>query len=493
SLFVDANGDAFVYSQSSGGPADSLVNPIEPYTNGQDVFIQEIDPMGWTLLFSTFLGGTEDDFPAGIAVDPAGNVYVTGYTDSSDYPVTATAFQSTLAGFANTFVSKIATNAAPAVSLSPSSIQFGSLPVGVASQPSTVLLRNMGSAPLTISSIGITGDFSETDNCSPGVAADGSCTLAVTFTPTQTGTRSGSITIQDNAAGSPHSVALAGTGAATPLVGLTPASLTFPSLVVNQTSARQTVTLTNEGNAVLNISNIAVTNEYAQTNNCPASLAVWSSCQIQVTFTPTSGGAQNGSLSIVDNAPLSPQSVTLAGNGVDFFMPASGGSNTISAGATATYQFSISSVGGTFPGSISIVCADLPAFSTCNISPMSVTPGNNPVSVSVTIKTASSNAQLFAPETGPHPIFATWSLTSGFGLFGMFLFGATQGRKRTKRTWRFLLLFCLLAGVLFCASCGTIASSSHGGKPTPAGTYTVLVTGSSGSVQHVTSLSLTVQ
>jgi Beta-propeller repeat len=492
SVVIDANTDAYVYSQSAGGPAASLVNPIEDYSNGQDVLIQEIDPTGGTLLFSTFVGGDGDDYPplGGMAVDSAGNIYITGYTDSPDFPVTSAGFQNTLLGSYNCFLAKISLDVAPSVALSPWSIQFPALPVGLASQPSTSLLRNMGSAPLVISSITTAGDFSETDTCGSGVPSAGTCTFTITFAPTQAGTGSGSVTIVDNAGGSPHVISLTGEGIA-PVADLTPSTLSFPSQQLNQTSAAQTVTLTNNGNATLNISSIGVTGEYAQSNNCPASLAVGSSCQFQITFTPTSSGPQNGTLTLTDDAPDSPQSVTLMGSGADFSMPASGGSRTINPGGTANYQFSISTTGGTFSTPIGLSCSGLPAFSTCTINPQSITLGANAVSVMVAIKTAGNSAQLIYREGGHRSLYGLWTLASGFGLAGMFLFATRQAHTRKSS----LLLLVLITGMLLSASCGTVhgTSPSEGGDTTPAGTYTVLVNGRSGSLLHCTSLSLTVR
>ncbi len=489
SIVVDANSDAYVYSQSAGGPPDSLVNPIEAYTIGEDVFIQEIDPTGGTLLFSTFVGGSVADLPGGIALDSAGNIYISGYTDSPDYPVTAGAEQNTYPGGSyDAFVSKIGTDVSPAVAISPWSIQFPDTQVGSPSPASVSLLRNMGNAPLTISNITVTGDFSETDNCSSGVASASNCTFSVVFTPTQPGPRFGSIIMEDDAAGSPHFISLAGNGLA-PVADLTPSSLTFSNTQLGQSSPAQTVTLSNDGNAPLEISNIGITGEYTETDNCSASLGIGSNCQIQVTFTPTADGAQNGTLSITDNAAGSPQSVTLMGAGADFSMPQSAGSSTITPGGVGTYQFSISSVGG-FSSAISLRCADLPPFATCSINPTSVTPSAHPASVTVDIKTTGDKAQMFTPGTTRYPLFAAWLLTSSSGLFGMFLFGTRQGRKRASRC---RLLLGVITASLLCASCGVIAPSSKTGGVTPAGTYTVLVIGTSGGVQHSVSLSLTVE
>ncbi len=100
----------------------------------------------------------------------------------------------------------------PAVSLSPSSLGLGSQPVGTASAAQTVTLSNTGNASLAITSIATSGDFSEANNCGSAVAAGKSCTINVTFKPTAAGSRTGTLSINDNAAGGPQAVALSGNG-----------------------------------------------------------------------------------------------------------------------------------------------------------------------------------------------------------------------------------------------------------------------------------------
>lgn len=103
--------------------------------------------------------------------------------------------------------------AAPIVSLAPASLTFSSQSVDSTSAAQSITLQNTGNASLTISSIAASGDFARTTTCGASLAASASCTISVTFTPTSTGTRTGAITVTDNAAGSPHSVTLSGTGA----------------------------------------------------------------------------------------------------------------------------------------------------------------------------------------------------------------------------------------------------------------------------------------
>lgn len=108
------------------------------------------------------------------------------------------------------------TGVTPAVMLSATSLNFGGQVITTASAAQNVTLTNNGTATLNISSIAITGanngDFSETNTCGASVAAAANCTISVTFKPTATGNRAASVTITDDAAGSPQAVALTGTG-----------------------------------------------------------------------------------------------------------------------------------------------------------------------------------------------------------------------------------------------------------------------------------------
>ena len=117
---------------------------------------------------------------------------------------------------ATTTVSLTVTGAtAPVVTLTPTSLTFATRKVGTTSAAKSVKLANTGNATLNISNIGISGDFAfatSTKPCGTTLAAGKNCLLKVTFTPTQTGTRTGDVTITDNAANSPQQVPLTGAG-----------------------------------------------------------------------------------------------------------------------------------------------------------------------------------------------------------------------------------------------------------------------------------------
>jgi hypothetical protein len=106
-----------------------------------------------------------------------------------------------------------ATPPAPVAVLSPASITFPSQYVGTSGLPQTVTVTNTGTAPLTIGSVNTSAaDFGTLNACGSSVAAGSSCAIGVFFDPTATGSRTGTLTITDNAGGSPQTVSLSGTG-----------------------------------------------------------------------------------------------------------------------------------------------------------------------------------------------------------------------------------------------------------------------------------------
>jgi len=213
SIAVDSQGNAYVtgWSASVDFP---LVNPIQALNHGQDdVMVAKLDPTGSSLLYSTFLGGSNFELGSWIALDQAGNAYVTGYTQSTDFPTTPRALQPVFAGGRNDlFVLKLSSNNAAGVSFVPVSLAFSPQTVGTVSPQQTVVLNNVGSAALRITSIQTTGNFSQTNTCGASVAGGGSCAVSITFSPSTAGNRSGTLSVTDNASGSPQKLVLSGIG-----------------------------------------------------------------------------------------------------------------------------------------------------------------------------------------------------------------------------------------------------------------------------------------
>jgi uncharacterized repeat protein (TIGR03803 family) len=290
-LILDAAGN--LYGTASGGGADGygVVFKVAPTSSG----------WGETVLHS--FAGDDGRYPsAPLIFDPAGNLYGT-----------------TWAGGTSSFgaVFEITAVNVPGLALTPSSLTFAPQAVGTTSAVQKVQVTNNGALPLSLTRIVASGDFAQTNDCpvSPNnVAPRGSCTLSVTFTPANTGIRTGTITITDNAPGSPHQLPLTGTGG-TPKVSLTPASLIFASQAVGTTSRAQPATLKNMGDGPLSITSIASAGDFAQTNNCGSTVNAGASCTLMVTFTPTAAGTRIGTLSITDDAVGNPHQVSLTGTG----------------------------------------------------------------------------------------------------------------------------------------------------------------------------------
>jgi len=199
------------------------------------------------------------------------------------------------------------------VNASPTALTFSPTVVGSTSAAQSVTVANPTSAAAAVSSITASGPFAETNNCGSSIAANSSCTVNVTYTPTAAGAATGSVTI--NAGGVTNTVSLSGTGTAPgPVLSASPASLSFPSTDVGSSATTQTVTVTNTGTTAATVSSVAVTGAYSQTNNC-ATIAVNGSCTVTVKFTPTAA-TNTGTLTVNSNANNTPLTVGLSGAGI---------------------------------------------------------------------------------------------------------------------------------------------------------------------------------
>jgi hypothetical protein len=202
----------------------------------------------------------------------------------------------------------------PSVTLSPTSLTFGTQLIGTSSSPLPVTLTNNGKAALDIHKIATSRNSSETNNCPSSVPPKGQCTIYVSFVPDARGKLNGTVTIKDNAANSPQAVPLTGVGT---VVSLLPSSLNFGDQKVGTTSQPQTVTLTNLGKGAVAILLIHFNGalDFAQTNNCGSSVPPGGTCTISVTFTPKYKKLRIATLDVSDNGGGSPQKVALSGTG----------------------------------------------------------------------------------------------------------------------------------------------------------------------------------
>jgi hypothetical protein len=211
----------------------------------------------------------------------------------------------------------------PAVSLSPSSLAFGNQLVGTRSASRPVVVTNSGTDTLNVGAASAGAPFViVADGCSnTAVAARASCTIQVAFAPTATGAAGGTLSIPDDAPGSPHALALSGTGVQ-PQATVTPTSLSFGSVRVGpgSSAAQQYVTISNSGTADLHLASVTLAGDSAFTigTPCPnATLAPGASCRVGIYASPDTIGPRSATLQVANDAPGSPQTVALSVTGLD--------------------------------------------------------------------------------------------------------------------------------------------------------------------------------
>jgi hypothetical protein len=204
--------------------------------------------------------------------------------------------------------------AGAAVVLNPVMLSFGATTVGATSAAQNVTISNTGGVPSTLGSIAASGDFTVTANtCGATLPAGVGCTVAITFAPTASGLRSGTLTVVDGAG--TQTVSLSGTGTSPATDSLSPLSLSFAPQQLNTASTAQQVTLTNAGDVALTLIAAQITaGDFAVVNGCGNSLNAHSSCAMSVTFVPKSVGPGTGVLTVSDQ--FRSQTVTLNGTGV---------------------------------------------------------------------------------------------------------------------------------------------------------------------------------
>jgi hypothetical protein len=207
--------------------------------------------------------------------------------------------------------------APPTVSLTPPKLSFPLQLIHTVSLPLLATLTNTGTQqPVTISSIATTGAFTQTNNCPSSLPVGNNCQISVEFEPTKRGPAHGTLSVTDDAQGSPQKVGLSGEGT---VVVLSPQGINFGDQKVGTKSAPAPVKLVNKDKNPVSISSIAISGpdagDFTETNNCGTSVAAYGHCTIKVTFNPTSKGKRSATLSVYDDGGGSPQTVALSGTG----------------------------------------------------------------------------------------------------------------------------------------------------------------------------------
>ncbi len=458
--------------------------------------------------------GIQLDQPQGLAIGPANTLLI------------ADTFNSRIRSVANLLSVPLPV---PDVGLNHTSLAFAAQAVGTTSPSQSVTLTNTGNATLHITSIAIGGagaaSFQQMNTCTSPVAAAGTCIITVTFAPAANGSPTAAITITDDAtgvAGTTQTITLSGV-AATPTAilggaGLSGGTLAFGSQTVSTSSAKKTVTLTNNSTVPLIIASIAIAgtnaSDFTETDTCGSSLIAGATCNIDVVFKPAATGSSTATLTITDNASPTTQTVTLTGTGAaattTLSLAAASGSlkQTVSAGGTATYMMQLSATGGTTPIRVTITCTGAPSLSTCTppSTPVSVTPGT-PADFTVTVKTTGSAAMLPVSPSSPNtrvPVtLRILTLLSALMVLVTLLANSLarmRGLAVRLRVVRLALSFCLLlmpiCGAALLSGCGGGSSSSSTPPPpasTPTGTFTLTVTATATGATGSTPITLVVQ
>ncbi len=291
-------------------------------------------------------GFIETDTCAGATLAPAATCTVqVSFAPTATGAQTGTlqVFGNVLGGYSSATLTGTGTGTA-AVVVAPASLTFPDTAVKATSAAQTVTVTNNGNLPATLQTASATSDFHlGTTTCGTTLAVGASCTLAVTFTPTGTGLRTGLLQIPDN--GGTHTVTLSGNGLAGDIT-VSPTSLQFADTPLNTVSADKSVTILNSGNGPLQLGAITASGDFAESDTCAGTtLAAGKTCTVAVRFFPVASGTRTGTLVIASNAKsdtTSTSSVALSGNGQGGFSvvltPTSLDFGTAFVGATTAVQ-----------------------------------------------------------------------------------------------------------------------------------------------------------
>lgn len=367
--------------------------------------------------------------------------------------------------------------------LSPLTATYGNTIVGATSAAQTFVWTNTSAIALTISKVSTTGNFTvAATTCSGSIAANASCTVSVTFTPTTLGALTGTMTIASTSSADPTLTA-ALTGTAVADVQASAATLNFGNVDVGTSSAAQTITITNYTNASIALTSIAITGDYAETTTCGSAITGLSSCTISVVFTPTATGTRTGTITVDTNDTKYPVIlVALTGNGVDFSIAVSPTSGSTIAGYNVTPNATLTPLGG-FSAPITLSCTTNAGGSTCTPETTAFTP-STAIVVPVAITTTSQYTVIGYSAIGlsKHP----WvTLIACLTLLLLFL---------RKCRAHFVPQLAILLGTLLTLGAATGCGSRNpdqNASPTYPGTYTYTLSATDGTVTHTATYTLT--
>ncbi|MBZ5515761.1 MAG: choice-of-anchor D domain-containing protein, partial [Acidobacteriia bacterium] len=375
---------------------------------------------------------------------------------------------------------------ATAVTLSPTSLTFANQNVGSVSAAQTVTITNTGSAALTITQIATSGDFTQTNTCGATLNVlnvGQSCTVSVIFTPTASGARTGSLTVSDNAVGSPQAAALTGTGLA--VFSLSSTSPTTTALI-GSTGATFTVSTSAPQGFTGSISFSCSSNATCAFSPSP----VFPGQSTTLTMSDLSTSTPNP-LNFTVNGISGSQTATLSLTVLfaDFSLSATPPLNNIISGDPADYTVLVTPANG-FNQQVNLSCSNLPIAATCSFASGSVTPNGSPANVGLrinTVKYITSRAPWWRPRgPGSRPLLP-WVVC--WGLLSMLL---ALARRRGIQggnlppvlvSSRLIFLSLLLSLLALVGSCRSPSAATGGTIP---GNYTITITGTLNSNTSVT-------
>jgi hypothetical protein len=413
----------------------------------------------------------------------------------------------------------------PAAQVFPSSANFGQNAVAQRSGTRILSLVNTGNQILAVNTISVTGtnagDFAQSNTCTATLAPNASCSISVEFTPSQVGPEQAMLQVTDDAAGSPQSAVVTGTGiATTPSVSISPASLDFGTVIEGATVAAKTIQVMNSGTGALHVSAISVSGsnpgDFSQSNACVGiSVPAQSSCTITVKFSAAAQGQRLASLMVTDDATNSPQSIAVTGNLAYAFQlavaPSGSASANVAAGSPAQYALQLAPGPG-FAGTVIVSCSGAPLGAVCSASSSTI-PVSSASAVPFQVTVTTSGSAILLPPGFVNPGWRRWfALATALVTLIYLLLLMNVGRRELHRFARRVEIrlagFAAIAGLMLfhLSGCGGRASttigttgSTTGGTTqvpqivTPAGTSAITVTASSGSLTPQTiQLTLTV-
>jgi hypothetical protein len=199
------------------------------------------------------------------------------------------------------------------VVLTPLTLTFASTAVGATTAAQNVTISNTGGTTATLASETATGDFrTAASTCGATLGAGTGCTVAIVFTPTVSGARSGTLTVSDSVG--TQTMSLHGTATSAATDALSPLSLTYGPQRIGTASAAQAVVLTNAGDVALTLIAASVSGDFSVVNACGNSLNAHASCSLTVAYVPTNVGNETGTLTVSDQ--FRSQTVSLSGVGL---------------------------------------------------------------------------------------------------------------------------------------------------------------------------------